>query len=209
MNSFYYRHFRKTDLQQIDNIFEKSIRSVKLTLIECNNIFYKWSYRYINIIFGANILFQFINYIYLFYLYFIIVLLFYISSNMYIEYYIFNTYPSMKFDTYYYKENNTMYVALDKNNVIGFVSLKCCNNNIGWMTYLFVDPIYQKKGVAKKLINKILYDFAIRHNYKFVYGGTSSLQYSAVSFYEKYAQEITHLDYYNFFVYKVIFKFII
>lgn len=178
MNSFYYRHFRKTDLQQIDNIFEKSIRSVKLTLIECNNIFYKWSYRYINIIFGANILFQFINYIYLFYLYFIIVLLFYISSNMYIEYYIFNTYPSMEADTYYYKENNTIYVALDKNNVIGFVSLKCCNNNIGWMTYLFVDPIYQKKGVAKKLINKILYDFAIRHNYKFVYGGTSSLQYA-------------------------------
>ena len=152
MNSFYYRHFRKTDLQQIDNIFEKSIRSVKLTLIECNNIFYKWSYRYINIIFGANILFQFINYIYLFYLYFIIVLLFYISSNMYIEYYIFNTYPSMKFDTYYYKENNTMYVALDKNNVIGFVSLKCCNNNIGWMTYLFVDPI--KFPIFLKTIGK-------------------------------------------------------
>ena len=131
MNSFYYRHFRKNDLQQIDDIFEKSMRSVKLTLFDCNSIFYKWSYRYINIIFGANILFQFINYVYLFYIYISSILLFYICSNMYIEYYIFNTYPSLEADTYYNKDNNTIFLLYENNchfKLIGyFKNRMICN----------------------------------------------------------------------------------
>ena len=183
------------------------MRSIKPSLLKCNNICYIWSYKFITIIFGMNIIYPIIDYLYLILLYFLFIIMFYTCSRIYIEYYIYTTLPGRDISIYYKKEN-TIIVAIDKNNIIGFVSLKYISNNIGWMTYLFVDPIYHNKGIAKQLVNIILYKFGKKHQYKSVYGGTSSLQYAQVYFVNKYSDKVkNYVNWIKFPVYKIIYMF--
>ena len=115
MSKYSYRNFKLNDILEIDNIFKKSMRSIKPSLLKCNNICYIWSYKFITIIFGMNIIYPIIDYLYLILLYFLFIIMFYTCSRIYIEYYIYTTLPGRDISIYYKKEN-TIIVAIDKNN---------------------------------------------------------------------------------------------
>ena len=201
------RHFNQYDMNHIDEIFKKSILSAVPFLLSCNNILFNWYYRSIVIIFGFNILYPIIDYLYLILLYFSLVFLLYIGIIIYVKYYyIYKVVPTNHYDLYL-KKRNTIIVATYQNKIVGFTSLRSTKHyNIGWMTYLFVDPKYHNKGIAKKLVSKLKF-FGENNNYKYIKGGTSSLQYSAIYFYNKYAQNIYYSNYYNIPVYKIYFRF--
>jgi GNAT superfamily N-acetyltransferase len=183
-----YRHFNKKDLQQIDDIFKLSTRSIRPGLIHTMYLFIKWIKYFYIILFVVNKILNFnkqniINYFFLG-----LYLLFYLVMLLHTEIYIYRMYPSYYAKTYINNTKNSIYVAVNTNKIVGFCSLKSVGNGNGWMTYHFVHPDYQHKGIGKKLVLDFFCDFAKKKGYKIIKGGTSSVQYTQVNFMSKYAR---------------------
>ncbi len=54
-------------------------------------------------------------------------------------------------DDFQLKESDGVFTLKNKNTTIGFVRF----NNIGEVEYIFVNPIFRKKGLAKELLRLV------------------------------------------------------
>tara|TARA_Y100000996_G_scaffold353439_1_gene293324 strand:+ start:2284 stop:3114 length:831 start_codon:yes stop_codon:yes gene_type:complete len=192
-----YRQFRKNDVENIDQLFRKSMYSNFPNIFQSFFLFCKWLYKlYIGIILIDYLLdmrqFENINIVFI-----SIYFLFHFGIIFFIIHYVHTTYPS-KFVDFYNKKGNTIIVTEKNKKIIGFTSV--CNNGNGnaWMTYLFVDPDYKRQGISKKLLSYFGI-FAMINDYHTVKGGTSSIQRGQISFMKKYAYQMIPYHKYWFF----------
>jgi ribosomal protein S18 acetylase RimI-like enzyme len=56
--------------------------------------------------------------------------------------------------TYYTSKNHPVFIALDKNEIVGYCVGKIEDKTV-WAESLFVKPEYRKKGIGRKLYKKI------------------------------------------------------
>ena len=86
-----------------------------------------------------------------------------------------------------YKRNKIL-VLVDGAKPIGFTSILEYSAEIGWTTYMFIDPNYQKRGYGLKL-NEALFTYGFEQlGYLQIKGATSSLQINQIKLQKKYAK---------------------
>ena len=210
-----YRKFKEGEIQEIDNLFTKSMLSACPNLLYSFLIIAKYYGKFL--FFGCFLSWMLdLNFEYLFF-YFLCILSFllYLGVKIFLYTFVHKNLPSKNMMTFT-KKGNFFFVAFDTNTskIVGFNSLKYLGNNSGWMDYHFVDPNYFKKRIGINLIienwkfckeNSYVLDKKSEINYIDVYGGTSSLQ---MGFWKKYATTITLQSNYVIFGYKINKKII-
>jgi DNA-binding MarR family transcriptional regulator/N-acetylglutamate synthase-like GNAT family acetyltransferase len=88
-------------------------------------------------------------------------------------------------EEYYYNNSyNFWYVIAGDGTIIGSIGLRKIDDITGQIKKFFVHPNYRGKGVAQKLITKLV-SIAIKHNFKELYLGTVDKLKGAQRFYEK------------------------
>lgn len=162
------------DLFIIENIFKRSIRSVKPSIK-----FYIFITGVLMIL-----LYPAIYFFYALLISFFICFIIYYSFYIFIENYIFTTSPLKNF--YKYQTNNNKMLCLVVNDIIiGFTSVEKIDIDSVWVTYFFIDPEYQGKGYGVLLCDA-LFLYGTENNIHRLQGGTSSIQYPQLKLMRKY-----------------------
>jgi hypothetical protein len=205
-----YRKFKEDEIQEIDNLFTKSMLSA------CPNLLYSFliiAKYYGKFLFPGYLISWMLdlNLDYLFiYSFLLLSFLLYLGVKIFLYIFVQKNLPSKNMITFT-KKGSFLFVAYDteKQKIIGFNSVRDIGNNSGWMDYHFVDPEYFKKRIGLNLIieiwnfckeNGYVLDNKSKINYIDVYGGTSSLQ---IGFWKKYATTVTLQSKYIIFGYKI------
>lgn len=77
-----------------------------------------------------------------------------------------------------------VFIALDRDEIIGFITLKVRHDNVGIIGLLAVSENWRSKGVANDLLNKT-FNFLFRNGIKTVQVVTQGINPAACRFYEK------------------------
>lgn len=210
-----YRKFKENEIEEIDNLFSRSMQSASPNLLYSFYIIFNYYWKiicfsfFVNWFLGLNIEF------YIFCFFCNLSFLLYVGVKLFLFFFVQQNFPSKNINTFL-QPKNFIFVAYDsdKQKIVGFNSVKYLGNNSGWMDYHFVDPEYFNKGIGINLIIEIWdYCFLKKNNvlnnglndYLNVYGGTSSMQ---IGFWKKYATNITLQTNYNVFGYQINKKII-
>lgn len=189
------REYVEKDLFIIDKIYQRSMLSIIPPF-------------YIVII---STILMFCLHWYILFLPIIVYLCFYI----YIKWIIWKMLPSKNIEKYKSTKSTKSKILIlthETNNdqIIGFTSI-CPHiyNKSCWITYMFIDPPYQKKGYGLKLCEAI-YKYAVEEmQYKIICGGTSSIQISQLKLHRKYARSKENsVKYTQEFIKKNIFPYL-
>ena len=94
-----------------------------------------------------------------------------------------------------FKDYDIVYIAEDKEKIIGSAALKSLENKTGKLKRMYIHKEYRNKGIGKKLLKKIE-NFAIKNKLNRIVLSTSDIQLKpAFEFYKKNGfKEITKVD---------------
>ena len=115
------------------------------------------------------------------------------NSNISDDVNINNFYPNI-----YNKDNNKLFIAIDDNNIIGYIYIKLIstdgidNNKELLIDALYVDEDYRNKGIATSLINKVK-DYAKENNIKYISINVLDKNIKAKNLYNKLGFNINSL----------------
>jgi len=84
----------------------------------------------------------------------------------------------------YQKDKGNFWIAVEKENVVGTIGLRNCDNNHGLLKRLYVDKNFRGTGLASKLFTTLV-KFGKENNYKEIFLGTSEKMVAANKFYLK------------------------
>ena len=115
------------------------------------------------------------------------------NSNISDDVNINNFYPNI-----YNKDNNKLFIAIDDNNIIGYIYIKLIstdgidNNKELLIDALYVEEDYRNKGIATSLINKVK-EYSINNNIKYISINVLDKNIKAKNLYNKLGFNINSL----------------
>jgi len=104
-----------------------------------------------------------------------------------------NFYPNI-----YNKDNNKLFIAIDDNNIIGYIYIKLIsidgidNNKELLIDALYIEEDYRNKGIATSLINKVK-EYSINNNIKYISINVLDKNIKAKNLYNKLGFNINSL----------------
>ena len=115
------------------------------------------------------------------------------NSNISDDVNINNFYPNI-----YNKDNNKLFIAIDDNNIIGYIYIKLIstdgidNNKELLIDALYIEEDYRNKGIATSLINKVK-EYSINNNIKYISINVLDKNIKAKNLYNKLGFNINSL----------------
>ena len=115
------------------------------------------------------------------------------NSNISDDVNINNFYPNI-----YNKDNNKLFIAIDDNNIIGYIYVKLIstdgidNNKELLIDALYIEEDYRNKGIATSLINKVK-EYSINNNIKYISINVLDKNIKAKNLYNKLGFNINSL----------------
>jgi GNAT superfamily N-acetyltransferase len=179
----YLREYHSDDISMIENIFIRSMWSIMPSYFDICNLLLNNELPSIYIIITMILFF---SHRYLSYLLILGSLLFYIGIAIYIKWYIYVLNPKKHINKYKSQRSNIFVLIHDK-QIVGFVSMEpYIHLNHAWVTYMFVDPLYQGRGFGL-MLNEFLYEYGHKNlSYMKFSGSTSSIQSRQLKLQSKY-----------------------
>ena len=104
-----------------------------------------------------------------------------------------NFYPNI-----YNKDNNKLFIAIDDNNIIGYIYIKLIsidgidNNKELLIDALYIEEDYRNKGIATSLISKVK-EYSINNNIKYISINVLDKNIKAKNLYNKLGFNINSL----------------
>lgn len=99
---------------------------------------------------------------------------------------------ALSFENEFYINNNgNCWIAIEQEEVVGTISLRKIDNNIGEVKNLYVHSKYRKQKIAQLLLDKLI-DFSVKNGYSKLQLDTYDKFESAINFYHKNGFERIH-----------------